>query len=44
MLKSQAFHREITVDPATQGGERGGGGVFQNKTAKLRTDIINANI
>ena len=42
MLKSQAFHREIIVDPATQGG--GGGGGFQNKTAKLSTDIINANI
>ena len=40
MLNSQAFHREITVDPATQGV----GGGFQNKTAKLRTDIINANI
>ena len=29
MLKSQAFHREIIVDPATQGGGGGGSKIKQ---------------
>ena len=33
MLKSQAFHREITVEPATR---EGGGGVVPKENSKVK--------